>query len=52
MTKEEILEDIKLGDYAKIYTESNEVFEGEIVDFGESGLKINLLEANKTVIFE
>ena len=47
MTKEEILEDINIGDIAQIYTESDEVFEGEVVDFGASGLKINLLGSNK-----
>ena len=53
MTKEEILEDIDIGDIAKIYTESDEVFEGEVVDFGSSGLKIHLLGSNnvKRIIY-
>ena len=44
MTKEELLSDVKIGDVVKVYTESNETFEGTIVDFGETGLKINLLD--------
>ena len=47
MTKEELLEDVRGGNIVKIYTESNETFEGEIVDLGESGLKITLLNTNK-----
>lgn len=47
MTKEELLEDVRVGNIVKIYTESNETFEGQIVDLGESGLKITLLNTNK-----
>ena len=47
MTKEELLEDVQVGDIVKIYTESAESFEGKITDFGESGLKIALLNSNK-----
>lgn len=47
MTRDELLEDMNVGDVVKIYTESNETFEGKIVDFGESGLKISLLQGNK-----
>lgn len=47
MTKEELLEDVQIGDIVKIYTESDETFEGTITDFGESGLKISLLNSNK-----
>lgn len=47
MTKEELLEDVQIGDIVKIYTESDETFEGTITDFGESGLKITLLNSNK-----
>jgi hypothetical protein len=47
MTKEELLSDVKIGDVVKVYTESNETFEGTIVDFGETGLKINLLDSSK-----
>ena len=38
MTKEELFEDLKIGDVVKIYTESDEIFEGKVVDFGESGI--------------
>ena len=48
MTKEELLEDVQIGDIVKIYTESDETFQGRIMDFGESGLKIALLNSNKT----
>lgn len=48
MTKEELLEDVNIGDIVKIYTESNEVFEGQISDFGASGLKISLIGSNKS----
>ena len=47
MTKEELLEDVKIGDIVKIYTESDEIFEGKITDFGESGLKISMLDNSK-----
>ncbi len=47
MTKEELLEDVQIGDIVKIYTESDETFEGEVTDFGESGMKISLLNSNK-----
>lgn len=47
MTKEELLEDVQMGDIVKIYTESDETFEGKVTDFGESGLKITLLNSNK-----
>ena len=47
MTKDELLEDVQVGDVVKIYTESDEVFEGKIVDFGESGLKISILDTAK-----
>ena len=48
MTKEELLEDVQIGDRVKIYTESDETFEGKIIDFGETGLKIALLNSNKS----
>ncbi|MCI6995403.1 MAG: hypothetical protein MR936_01095 [Eubacterium sp.] len=48
MTKEELLEDVNIGDIVKIYTESNEIFEGKIADFGASGLKISLIGTNKS----
>ncbi|MBO4532004.1 MAG: hypothetical protein J5767_15345 [Paludibacteraceae bacterium] len=48
MTKEEMLEDIGIGDVVKIYTGSDETFEGEVIDFGESGLKIRLLDSSKS----
>ena len=48
MTKEELLEDVKQGDLVKIYTGSNEVFEGVVVDFGTSGLKINISGTSKS----
>ena len=47
MTKEELLEDVQIGNIVKIYTESDETFQGTIIDFGESGLKITLLNSNK-----
>lgn len=47
MTKAELIEDVKQGDIIKIYTESNEVFEGKVIDFGESGLKIHVLDSKK-----
>ena len=47
MTKDELLEDVQIGNIVKIYTESNEIFTGKIVDFGESGLKIFILDTNK-----
>jgi len=47
MTKEELLEDVLIGGIVKIYTESDETFEGTVTDFGESGLKITLLNSNK-----
>ena len=47
MTKEELLEDVKVGDIVKVYTESDEAFEGKVTDFGESGLKITLLNSSK-----
>ncbi|MGN1319232.1 MAG: hypothetical protein ACI4VF_09470, partial [Lachnospirales bacterium] len=47
MTKEELLEDVNIGNIVKIHTESNEIFEGKITDFGESGLKIHMLNSNK-----
>ena len=47
MTKEELLEDVQVGDIIKIYTESNEILLGKIIDFGESGLKILVLNTNK-----
>lgn len=40
MTKEELLEDVLIGGIVKIYTESDETFEGTVTDFGESGLKL------------
>lgn len=43
MTREELLEDVNVGDVIKIYTELNEVFVGKVVDFGPSGMKINLI---------
>ena len=46
MTKEELLEDVLIGGIVKIYTESDETFEGTVTDFGESGLKITLLKLN------
>ena len=50
MTKEELLEDVLIGGIVKIYTESDETFEGTVTDFGESGLKITLLNSNMTLI--
>lgn len=47
MTKEELLEDVQVGDIVKIYTESDETFEGKVMDLGESGLKITLLNLNR-----
>lgn len=47
MTKEELLEDVQVGDIVKIYTKSDETFEGKVTDFGESGLKITLLNSSK-----
>lgn len=47
MTKEELLEDVQVGDIVKVYTESDETFEGKVTDFGESGLKITLLNSSK-----
>ena len=47
MTKEELLEDVQVGDIVKIYTESGGTFEGKVTDFGESGLKITLLNSSK-----
>lgn len=47
MTKEELLEDVQVGDIVKIYTESDEIFEGKVTDFGESGMKLTLLNSNK-----
>lgn len=47
MTKEELLEDVQVGDIVKVYTESGETFEGKVTDFGESGLKITLLNSSK-----
>ena len=54
MTREELLEDVNVGDVIKIYTELNEVFVGKVVDFGPSGMKINLIDANKAkrIIYE
>lgn len=48
MTREELLEDANIGDKVKIYTESDEIFEGKIVDFGVSGMKISLIGSNKS----
>ena len=48
MTKDELLEDVKVGDIVKLYTASDEVFEGKIIDLGESGLKISMLNSNKS----
>lgn len=48
MTREELLEDVKRGDLVKIYTGSNEVFEGTVLDFGASGLKINISGTTKS----
>ncbi|MBR2257288.1 MAG: hypothetical protein IJ899_08115 [Blautia sp.] len=48
MTREELLEDVKQGDLVKIYTGSNEVFEGTVLDFGASGLKINISGTTKS----
>lgn len=48
MTKEELLEDVKQGDLVKIYTSSDEVFEGVVTDFGTSGLKISLSGTSKS----
>lgn len=48
MTRDELIEDAKIGDILKLYTESNEVFMGKILDFGSSGLKIYLLENKKS----
>lgn len=47
MTKNELLEDIQIGDIVKIYTKSDEIFEGKTENFGESGLKITILNNNK-----
>lgn len=47
MTKEELLEDVQVGDVVKIYTESAETFKGTVTNLGESGLKITLLNSNK-----
>lgn len=47
MTKDEVLEDVQVGDIVKIYTESDETFKGKVKDFGESGMKIILLNSNK-----
>jgi hypothetical protein len=48
MTKEELLEDVRIGDTVKLFTESNEVVEGEVSDFGESGLKITITNSSRS----
>ncbi len=47
MTKEELLEDVSIGDIVKIYTKTDEVSEGQIADFGASGLKISLIGSGR-----
>lgn len=47
MTKDELMEDVRVGDIVKIYTEAGEIFGGKIVDFGESGLKVSIINTNK-----
>lgn len=47
MTKEELIEDVSIGDIVKIYTKSDEVSEGQIADFGASGLKISLIGSGR-----
>lgn len=47
MTKEELLEDVQVGDIVKVYIESDETFEGKVTDFGESGLKITSVNSSK-----
>ena len=46
MTREEFIEDAKIGDFVKIRTETDEFYEGVIVDLGSSGVKIHISEAN------
>ena len=54
MTREELLQDVQIGNKVKLYTESGEVFEGEIIDIGPSGLKLNILGTGKSkrIIYE
>lgn len=47
MTRDELLEDVQVGDILKIYTESEETFEGKVIDFGETSIKITFLNSNK-----
>ncbi|MCR5213934.1 MAG: hypothetical protein K6E10_05930 [Eubacterium sp.] len=48
MTREEILEDIKVGDWVKLYTENDQTYEGRVLDFGDSGIKISLDGGDKS----
>lgn len=45
MTREEIAEDIRLGDTVKLYTKTEEALAVEAVDFGASGLKVRSLDS-------
>lgn len=47
MTREELIEDVKIGDFITLHTESDETFTGKVIDLGAGGLKINL--SNKDV---
>ena len=46
MTREEFVEDAKVGEYIKIRTETEEFFKGVILDIGSSGVNIRISEVN------
>ena len=53
MTKKEVCEDVKKGSHIKIYTKSDEVFSGEVIDLGSSSLKIIIGDSDiKRILYE
>ncbi len=47
MTRNELMEDLQVGDCVEICIESNEVYVGTVIDFGESGMKLAMKDSKR-----
>lgn len=52
MTKEEILEDLNPGDNVQLKTKDGDAYAGQIIDFGETGLKLVINGSGKRILYE
>lgn len=47
MTRQELIEDLIVGDLVKITTENNDVFAGKVLDLGETSIKVELGDTSR-----